>query len=45
MEILENYAGLLGENILLNYGLIIYYMERKSSCSEHKTDGVNLQNS
>ena len=43
MEILENYAGLLGENILLNYGLIIYYMER--SCSEHKTDGVNLQNS
>jgi len=42
-EILENYARLYGENIRLNDGLIMYYKER--SCSEHETDGVNLQNS
>jgi hypothetical protein len=43
MEILENYAGLLGEDIWLNDGLIMHYKER--SCSERETDGVDLQNS
>jgi len=42
MEILENYADWLGENIWLNDGLIMYYKER--SCSEHKIDDVNLKN-
>ena len=43
MEILENYAGLLGENIRLIDEFIVYFKE--CSCSEHETDGVNLENS